>query len=139
MDHDNGFRNEALKNFSSLENRSDNGLLVENFVFQELLKYKTQHFRDWDIHFWRTKSGAEVDFVLKCGETIIPVEVKYRTMRGPKITRGFRSFLHAYKPSQSIIITKSFTGREKIENCEVNFLALEHLPDMFGLLGAIMP
>jgi len=49
---------------SSLETRQDTGLLVQSAVFQEILKFKTQNFFDFKIHFWRTQSGAEVDFGL---------------------------------------------------------------------------
>ena len=124
---DNGFRNQALQNFALFENRSDAGFLAENFVFQEIMKYKTQHFKNWDIHFWRTKSGAEVDFVIKAGQRIIPIEVKYQNMKGPKLTRGFRSFLKTYQPSLSAVITKSFTTKVKEENGTVMFLTLEEL------------
>lgn len=124
---DNGFRNQALQNFALFENRSDAGFLVENFVFQEIMKYKSQHFKNWDIHFWRTKSGAEVDFVIKAGQRIIPIEVKYQNMKGPKLTRGFRSFLKTYQPSLSAVITKSFTTKVKEENGTVMFLTLEEL------------
>lgn len=62
---DNGFRNQALGNFSAIESRQDKGLLIESAVFQEIYKHKTQHFLDYQLYFWRTKSGAEVDFILK--------------------------------------------------------------------------
>ena len=124
---DNGFRNQALQNFSLIENRSDAGFLVENFVFQEIMKYKTQHFKNWEIHFWRTKSGAEVDFVIKVGQKIVPIEVKYQNMRSPKLTRGFRSFLKAYQPPLSAVITKSFTTKIKEENGTILFLTLNEL------------
>ncbi|MBT4289481.1 MAG: ATP-binding protein, partial [Deltaproteobacteria bacterium] len=124
---DNGFRNQALQNFSLLERRSDAGFLVENFVLQEIMKYKTQHFKNWDIYFWRTKSGAEVDFVVKAGERIVPIEVKYQNMKAPKLTRGFRSFLKSYQPSLSAVITKSFTAKVNEENGTVMFLTLPEL------------
>ena len=124
---DNGFRNQALQNFSLIENRSDAGFLVENFIFNEIIKFKTQHFKNWDIHFWRTKSGAEVDFVIRAGQKIVPIEVKYQNMKGPKLTRGFRSFLKSYQPPLSAVITKSFTAKVKEENGTVMFLTLDEI------------
>jgi predicted AAA+ superfamily ATPase len=62
---DNGFRNYSLSNLStSFDTRHDLGLLIQNAVFQELFKFKVQHFYDFNIHFWRTQNGAEVDFIL---------------------------------------------------------------------------
>src|SRR3990167_817885 len=120
---DNGFRNQALNNFSALENRTDLGLLIEGFVFQELYKLKIQYALDFEIHYWRTKSGAEVDFVLyKNQACFIPVEVKYRTFNAPKISRGFRSFLQSYAPKRAIIITKDWYGDSIIEGVTIHFV-----------------
>ena len=105
---DNGFRNQALHNLSmSLDTRQDIGLLVQSALFQELLKFKVQHFLDFKIHFWRTQSGAEVDFVLyKNQNCIIPIEAKYRTMKSPVISRAFRSFIEGYQPRFGFFVTK---------------------------------
>lgn len=129
---DNGFRNYALRNFSDPLSRLDLGLLVEGVVFQELFKYITQSFLNYSIHYWRTKSGAEVDFVVrKNDQNILPIEVKYRPMTSPQITRGFRSFLQAYQPKNALIITKNFLGLGKFEAVDVHFIPLEKLDLMF--------
>lgn len=124
---DNGFRNQALQNFSSIDHRSDAGFLIENFVFQEIMKYKAQRFKNWEIHFWRTKSGAEVDFIVKVGQSIIPIEVKYQNMKSPKLSRGFRSFLKSYQPAISAVVTKSLTAKVKEENGTILFLPVSDL------------
>src|SRR3990167_1348064 len=94
---DNGFRNQALQNLStSIEMRQDVGLLIQSSIYQEILKFKTQHFFDFNIHFWRTQSGAEVDFVIyRHDGCIIPIEVKFKSMNEPVVTRSFRSFIQA--------------------------------------------
>ncbi len=132
---DNGFRNQALKNFAVLEQRTDNGLLIQSFIFQEIYKLQTQHFKDFNINFWRTKSGAEVDFILhKNNRDILPIEVKYRSIKEPKVTRGFRSFLQAYQPKEGIFITKDFIGDAIIENCHVHFIPLSQISDMLTII-----
>ncbi len=132
---DNGFRNQALRNFTSPENRTDIGLLVESLVFQELFKYKTQHFYDFDIFYWRTKSGAEVDFIAYKNEgAFIPIEVKYRRMLKPMISRGYRSFLAAYQPKQAIIVTHSYLGEITIDNTCIYFIPLEYLHRIFPII-----
>lgn len=132
---DNGFRNQALNNFSFLEHRSDAGLLIQNFIFQELLKFKTQRFLSLDIHYWRTTSGAEVDFVLyKNEETLLPIEVKFQSLSKPTVTRGFRSFIESYQPKQAVIITKDYKGKKQIDHTEVHFIPLDFLVDFFKML-----
>lgn len=132
---DNGFRNQALRNFSQLEKRTDRGLLIEGAVFQEIYKYKTQQFLDFAIHFWRTQSGAEVDFVLsKNPEHLLPIEVKYQNMRKPTVPRALRSFIGAYKPKTAVIITKDFTATVLVDECKVQFIPFEYLSRLYPLI-----
>lgn len=133
---DNGFRNYALRNFSDPSSRADLGLLVESLVFQETYKYISQRFLNYSIHYWRTKSGAEVDFVIRRNdESILPIEVKYRNTIGPQISRGYRSFLQAYQPKNAIVITKNLIAKELIENVTVHFIPLEKLDRLFPFIA----
>ncbi len=132
---DNGFRNQALNNFAAIENRTDNGLLIENLVFQELYKYQTQERKSWQIHYWRTKSGAEIDFILKTDfETVFPIEVKYRNSTGLTLSRGYKSFLDAYRPKVGFVITKNQSGSIDYEDTRIYFVPLDQLPVLFKLL-----
>lgn len=135
---DNGFRNYALRNFSDPASRNDLGLLVQSLVFQEIYKCITQKFLNYKIHYWRTKSGAEVDFVIyKNDQSILPIEVKYRNLAGSQISRGYRSFLQAYEPKTAVVITKNIISVERIENSEVHFIALEKLDLLFLLIESL--
>ena len=132
---DNGFRNQALRNFNSLEVRGDKGFLIENLVFQEIYKFRQQYFKNFDIHFWRTTSGAEVDFVLvKNINEVLPIEVKYQNFVKPSISKAFRSFLLAYQPTEAIYITKNYVNKITIENTVVHFFAIERLQDFIQAL-----
>lgn len=120
---DNGFRNTSLRNFAYPENRSDKGYLIESFIYQEILKFKVQNFYSFDIKYWRTKSGAEMDFVIyKNQEEFIPVEVKFQNLSKPTVTRSFRSFVEAYKPKYGVIITKDYLGEAEVDGCKVRFM-----------------
>lgn len=138
---DNGFRNQALHSLSAaLDIRQDIGLLIQSAIFQELLKLKTQNFYDFSIHFWRTQSGAEVDFVLyQNKDCIIPIEAKFRTMNAPVITRSFHSFIDAYQPRYGFFLTKNFNDKIIVNNCEVHFISfyrllkfIEHLKEILA-------
>ncbi len=129
---DNGFRNQALNNFSSIENRTDNGLLVQNLVFQEFYKYQLQEREPWQIHYWRTKAGAEIDFIIKINfDTIVPVEVKYRNSTGLQLSRSYKSFLDAYQPKLGFVVTKNQTGQLSYNNSQIYFVALADLAALF--------
>jgi hypothetical protein len=135
---DNGFRNQALNNFNSLEMRTDLGLLVESAVFQELYKFKTQNFLNFNINFWRTTAGAEVDFVITNSNNIIPIEVKYSNFKHATITRSFRSFLQAYQPKHGVVITKNYIDEKVFENTSVHFIPMENLTTLLLLLSELL-
>lgn len=68
---DSGLRNAVLEDFRPLGDRVDAGALLENGIFQQLLK------NGYKINYWRDKQKNEIDFVvsLTAGE-IIAIEVK---------------------------------------------------------------
>jgi uncharacterized protein len=135
---DNGFRNVALRNFSPLASRTDIGLLVESFVFQELHKYRAQHYLPFDLHFWRTKARAEVDFVVYVNpKALLPVEVKYQSLAQPIVPRAYRSFIEAYRPKNGVIVTKDLIAKTQVNDCTVHFIPLQRLSDLFPLIDIV--
>ena len=56
-----------------LDRRPDRGTLAKGFAFGEILKTLPW---DWTIHYWRSKGGAVVDFVLVREGRCVAVEVK---------------------------------------------------------------
>jgi len=98
---DNGFRNSIIKNFQPLRERPDKGLLIENFVASELLK------EGEELHFWRSKSKAEVDFVVEKKGKILPLEVKSDLLQ-PKPGKSLFSFLSIYNPEKALVLSSTF-------------------------------
>ncbi len=100
---DNGIRNQVFGGFSSVDSRPDRGSLLENFVFTEI--YKTINPLLDTVRFWRSKSGAEVDFVVERQGRITAWEVKAGASRS-KLTRSVRSFIDAYQPARFYIVSE---------------------------------
>jgi len=115
---DNGLRNSVISNFNKVSLRTDGGKLVEGAVLGSLL---TGCPEKNDIKYWRTKAGAEMDFIVSNGEEIIPVEVKYSKAFPVRVGRGFKSYISAYSPSRAIILTGGYVKIEKIENTTLAF------------------
>ena len=131
---DNGFRNQALNNFSSMDSRMDAGLLIQSFVFQEIMKYKAQNFANFKIHYWRTQSGAEVNFILYVNQdNIIPVEVKYQNMDTAQLSRSYYSFIEAYQPKIGFIVTKNYYGKIEKDSSLIYFIPVTMLNKLFEL------
>lgn len=121
---DTGFRNMLIGNFSPLVLRSDSGALFENYVFSQL-KRKVDIIGG--IKFWRTKSGAEIDFILEKGKNTLPIEVKYSLGQTLNIGKSFYSFLQKYRPPSALIITRNIWGRKTIDNTHLYFLPAFYL------------
>jgi predicted AAA+ superfamily ATPase len=100
--YDLGLKNFALGNFGTLR---DKGFVFQNFIFNILREQI--HRGAAKICFWRTKDKAEIDFVIDGGSWQVPIEVKYRRLETPEITRALRSFIERYHPSKALIINIS--------------------------------
>ena len=79
------------------------------------------------MNYWRTQGKAEVDFVLTMGDKVIPIEVKYKRFKEPKISRSFRSFISAYQPKRAIVLTEDFWSVEEIGHTTVAFVPVFYI------------
>ena len=103
-----GIRNYLLRSFV-LDDFTNKGSIIENFVYLNLL---SQFKKDY-LHFYRTISGAEIDFIIeKENEKNILCEVKYRS----KVTvpLAIKNFQKKYPDlvDQKIIVTKDLLKEE---------------------------
>ncbi|MBI2119407.1 MAG: ATP-binding protein [Elusimicrobia bacterium] len=121
---DMGFRNNLLENMNGLQKRTDCGAMIENSAYIHLNQSAGVRER---INFWRSKAGAEVDFVFHTGGEIIPLEVKYSSFQGCKITKSFASFLDCFKPKRGVVLTKNFWGKLKVNDSEILFAPVYYL------------
>ncbi len=104
-----GMRNAIVNRFDS----SPQGGTFENYVLVELLKAGRTP------KYWRTKSKAEVDFVLEIDNKLIPVEVKSGGMTG-SITKSLRSFIKTYQPEKAyVVFLKGEKSKLIINGCQV--------------------
>jgi predicted AAA+ superfamily ATPase len=77
--------------------------------------------------YWRTKDKAEVDFVIEAGKTIIPLEVKYTSLRQIKVPASIRSFIDKYKPNRAYLINLELNGSLEISKTTLFFLPFYEL------------
>jgi predicted AAA+ superfamily ATPase len=117
---DNGIRNRLLHDFKPLFDRADKGPMFENWVFSELWKALPEGAT---LHFWRSASGAEVDFVLSRGDRTVAVEAKATAGSRAVLSRAARSFLQAYEPSHFLLVQQGVDRREKHGASEVRWVS----------------
>lgn len=123
---DNGIRNLVFGGFQSVENRPDRGALWGNFAFTEIYKHINPLLDS--IHYWRSKAGAEVDFIIKSQGRIAACEIKVGDLRGT-LPRASRSFIAAYQPELFLAIGSHPHPSISIGGTEVRFIRLFELAD----------
>jgi predicted AAA+ superfamily ATPase len=68
----------------------------------EILAHRAYRELDYGVHFWRTKSGLEVDFVLGDGE--VAVDVKGSARIDSSDLRSLRAFVADYHPRRALLV-----------------------------------
>lgn len=87
--YDNGIRNALIGNLKPLELRNDIGILWENFLMSERLKYNTYQGKRVKIFFWRTKQQQEIDLVEEIGTDLAAFEFKWKQPNTIKFSKTF--------------------------------------------------
>ncbi len=61
---------------SQLDTHPLRGALFQTWVASELLKARVHRGLESDLHFWRDRSGREIDLLIGPDEALVPIEVK---------------------------------------------------------------
>lgn len=116
--NDTGIRNYSVEDFSDLNNRNDKGQLLENTAFRGL-RDSLKLFQK--IRFWRSKSGAEADFILIKKDDLVPIEIK-SNKKDLDIPSGLRSFIEKYSPKKAFVANLAVEGKNKIGKTDIEFI-----------------
>lgn len=100
----------ALRKIGPGDSSSDiDGSALEGLVFQHLRAWihytKGQH----DLHFWRTKAGLEVDFILYGEMGFWAIEVKNSQTLSPEDVRGLLHFIEDYPEAKPLLLYRGAT------------------------------
>jgi predicted AAA+ superfamily ATPase len=69
---------------------------LENLVLMDLRAWRDLQARQPEVLYWRTASGAEVDFVVETAARLLPIEVKAAARVTPADSKGLEAFLDEY-------------------------------------------
>lgn len=98
------------------------GLALEGLVAQHLRAWIDYSSKDFTLHFWRTRSGAEVDFVIYGEEGLFAIEVKNASRIHPNDLRSLKSFRQDYPESKAYLL---YRGKERLMKGEILCLPCE--------------
>ena len=73
-----GVRNMLINNFATLEMRNDVGEMWENFIIAERIKYLSYNEIFSSKYFWRTYTGAQIDYVEELNGELFAYGIKYK-------------------------------------------------------------
>jgi len=78
------------------------GRAFEHFILMEISAYNSYSDLNFDINFWRTKSGLEVDFVLGKGK--VAIEVKGSSRIDSRDLKSLKAFIEEYSPQKAVLV-----------------------------------
>ncbi len=116
---DPGVASALLRRHEPFAERDDQGRLLEAWVAAELPKRFSPILPRREVLFWRSKGGAEVDFVLRGPRDLVAIEVKARDLRRPRLSRSSRSFIDAYAPSRFYVLHLGSDHEERVGDTRV--------------------
>ncbi|MBI5594704.1 MAG: ATP-binding protein [Elusimicrobia bacterium] len=87
------------------------GASLEGLVAQQLRAWIAYGRSARELFFWRTKSGAEVDFVVYGEDVFLAVEVKSSRRVSSRDVRPLKSFLEDYPKAKACLL---YGGRDRL-------------------------
>lgn len=95
------------------------GHAFEHFILMELIAYRGYKDLDFEINFWRTKTGLEIDFVLAKGE--VAIEVKISDKISKRDLKSLIAFSKEHKVKKSMLVCNEKRPR-RIEINDKNYI-----------------
>ncbi len=80
------------------------GAALEGLVAQHLRAWIAYRNADARLHFWRTRSGVEVDFVLYGADAFVAIEVKNAARVRSEDLRGLQAFGIDYPEAEQVLL-----------------------------------
>lgn len=79
------------------------GKAFEHFIYMEIQAHRSYSDLNYDLHYWRTASGMEVDFIL--GDHEAAIEVKSTSRVNSRHMQGLRQFAEEYKVKHLLLVS----------------------------------
>lgn len=89
--YDNGIRNAVINDFRPISTRNDIGMLWENYVISERVKFNAYNQTGSQLYFWRNYLQREIDLIEVKDNRIYAYEIKYGKESKVKIPLAFKT------------------------------------------------
>jgi len=125
----------GIRHIDQIRNHPLRGMLFENLVIVETLKYFLNRSRRPQIFFYRDSNGNEVDLVVPLAGRPVPIEIKSAATLSSSLFKGIHRFCKAIPEAENPILI--YDGEQQHIQREIQvlpFTALnEHLNQVFRL------
>lgn len=98
------------------------GAALEGLVAQHLKAWIDDQQADYELTFWRTRGGSEVDFVLYGKNCFIAVEVKNGDMVSRSDLSGLKAFKEDYPEAKPFLL---YRGHRRLIQDEISCVPVE--------------
>ncbi len=109
-----GIKNQLINNFNRKELRLDKGQILENFIFNQLIR---QGIRP---KFFNEQKRYEMDFVFEQAGEIIGFECK-SSFKKAKPNKSMLQFIKKFKPKLIIVFNEDIDAEITYEGCKILF------------------
>ena len=93
----------GIRSSAEVTARMDSGFWLEQTLFQTLETWRSLDPRQRKLHFWRNRSGHEVDFILEEAGKFVALEIKASSQVTANDARGIRAFREDLKRKSSLV------------------------------------
>lgn len=98
------------------------GIALETLLLQELKAFNDYFELGYDLFYWRTANGLEVDFVLYNSKKIMAIEVKRTARITSSHLRGLRAFLQDYPGAKAFML---YGGSKTLREGDIQIVPFE--------------
>ncbi len=124
----------GIRHIDQIQNHPLRGMLFENMVVVETLKYFLNRNRRPQMFFYRDSNGNEVDLVVPLAGRPIPIEIKSAATLSPSLFKGIHRFCKAIPEAETPILV--YDGDQQHIQRETQVLPFgalhEYLDRIFG-------
>jgi len=93
----------GIRSSAEVTTRMDSGFWLEQTLFQTLETWRSLDPRQRKLHFWRNRTGHEVDFILEEAGKFVAIEIKASSQVTASDATGIRAFREDLKRKSSLV------------------------------------
>ncbi|MGB0063688.1 MAG: ATP-binding protein [Terracidiphilus sp.] len=93
----------GIRSSAEVTTRMDSGFWLEQTLFQTLETWRSLDPRQRKLHFWRNRTGHEVDFILEEAGKFVALEIKASSQVTANDATGIRAFREDLKRKSTLV------------------------------------